>query len=58
MSNQVRFLTKNFDQYDTSSIGSYMNIGGFEALRKAVTMDPEKICDMITEVKVRGRGGA
>ena len=33
MSTQVKFLTKNFGQYDTSSIGSYMNIGGFEALR-------------------------
>ncbi len=58
MSNPVKFLTKNFGQYDTASIGSYMKIGGFEALRKAVNMDPEKICDMITEVKVRGRGGA
>ena len=35
--NQVHFLTKNFGKYDTSSIGSYMNVGGFEALRKAVT---------------------
>lgn len=58
MSKNIRFLTQNFGQYDTSSIGSYMNIGGFEALRKAVTMDPEKICDIISAAKVRGRGGA
>ena len=58
MSKNIRFLTQNFGQYDTSSIGSYMNIGGFEALRKAVTMDPEKICDTISAAKVRGRGGA
>lgn len=58
MSKNIRFLTKNFGQYDTSSIGSYMNIGGFEALRKAVNMDPEEICDLIASVKVRGRGGA
>ena len=31
--NHVHFLTKNFGKYDTSSIGSYMNVGGFEALR-------------------------
>ena len=58
MSTQVKFLTKNFGQYDTSSIGSYMNIGGFEALRKAVNMDPENICTMLSEAKIRGRGGA
>ena len=58
MSTQVKFLTKNFGQYDTSSIGSYMNIGGFEALRKAVNMNPEDICTMLTEAKIRGRGGA
>ena len=55
---QVHFLTKNFGKYDTSSIGSYMNVGGFEALRKAVTMDPEKITDLLTKVKIKGRGGA
>ena len=58
MSTCIKFLTRNFVQYDTSSIGSYMNAGGFQALRKAVSMDPEKICDLITSVKVRGRGGA
>lgn len=56
--NQVHFLTKNFGKYDTSSIGSYMNVGGFEALRKAVTMDQEEITDLLTAVKIKGRGGA
>ena len=55
---QVHFLTKNFGKYDTSSIGSYMNVGGFEALRKAVTMDPEAITDLLSAVKIKGRGGA
>ncbi|SHL10377.1 NADH-quinone oxidoreductase subunit F [Selenomonas ruminantium] len=58
MSTQVRFLTKNFGAYDTNSIGAYMNIGGFKALRKAVTMDPEDICTMLSDAKIRGRGGA
>ena len=55
---QVRFLTQNFGRYDTSSIGSYMNIGGFSALRKAVTMDGEDIASLIAENQVKGRGGA
>lgn len=54
----IQFLTKNFGRYDTSSIGSYMQIGGFEALKKAVTMDGEEIAQLIARNKVKGRGGA
>lgn len=54
----IKFLTKNFGKYDTNSIGSYMSIGGFDALKKAVTMDPLAITDLIASVKVKGRGGA
>ena len=54
----IKFLTQNFGRYDTSSIRSYMNIGGFSALRKAVTMDGEAIASLIAENKVKGRGGA
>ena len=55
---RISFLTSNFGKYDTSSIGSYMKIGGFSALRKAVTMEPLSISDLIASVKVKGRGGA
>ena len=58
MSTPIKFLTKNFGAYDTSSIGSYMNIGGFSALKKAVNMDPEDICTLLSEAKIKGRGGA
>lgn len=58
MSKNVKFLTQNFGQYDTSSISSYMSVGGFEALKKAVTMDPEDICTLLSDAKIRGRGGA
>ena len=40
--NQVHFLTKNFGKYDTSSIGSYMNVGGFEALRRVAVQRPQQ----------------
>ena len=58
MSATIKFLTKNFGRYDTASISSYMSIGGFEALRRAVTMNPEDICTMLSAAKIRGRGGA
>lgn len=52
------FLTQNFGRYDTASIGSYMNAGGFQALKKAVNMDGEEIAQLIAKNKVKGRGGA
>ena len=58
MSTPIKFLTQNFGAYDTSSIGSYMNIGGFAALKKAVNMDPEDICTLLADAKIKGRGGA
>ena len=58
MSTPIKFLTKNFGAYDTSSIGAYMNIGGFSALKKAVNMDPEDICTLLSDAKIKGRGGA
>jgi len=54
----IKFLTKNFGAYDPTSIGSYMKIGGFEALRKAVNMNPLDITALIDAVKIKGRGGA
>lgn len=58
MSTNIKFLTQNFGKYDTSSISSYMSVGGFDALKKAVTMDPEDICTLLSDAKIRGRGGA
>jgi len=54
----VKFLTQNFGRYDTSSIGSYMKIGGFDALKKALRTDPAEIIDFISSLKIKGRGGA
>ena len=58
MSKTVQFMTKNFGKYDISSIDSYESIGGFQALRRAVTMDGHDIADRIAECGVKGRGGA
>ena len=57
MSN-VHFLTENFGKYDVFSIDSYIEAGGFEALKKAVTMDGEDIATLLSDAKIKGRGGA
>ncbi|WP_110955575.1 complex I 51 kDa subunit family protein [Anaerosinus massiliensis] len=58
MSKAVCFMTKNFGKYDVKSIGSYMAIGGFNALKKAVNMAGEEIAATLAEAKIKGRGGA
>lgn len=58
MSKTVRFITRNFGQYDVASIGSYMQIGGFNALKKAVSMTGEEIARLLADAKIKGRGGA
>ncbi len=58
MKKDIKFLTQNFGRYDTTSIGSYMNIGGFKAFRKAIAMGPEQVTERIAAAKIRGRGGA
>lgn len=52
------FITKNFGRYNPLSLDSYLSIGGYEALKKALTMDGEDIASLIASVKVKGRGGA
>ena len=58
MGNAVKFITKNFGKYDPSSIDSYLSIGGYAGLKRALAMDGEDIASMIAEAKVKGRGGA
>lgn len=58
MSKAVCFMTKNFGKYDVKSIGSYMAIGGFNALKKAVSMTGEEIASTLATAQIKGRGGA
>lgn len=61
MSNKIltaSFITKNFGRYNPLSLDSYLSIGGYQALKKALTMDGEDIAALIADVKVKGRGGA
>ncbi len=55
---KVSFMTKNFYRYDPMSIKSYLAIGGFNALKKAVTMDGEDIAALLSKAQIKGRGGA
>ena len=58
MSKTVCFITRNFGKYDPDSLRGYESIGGFRALRKALTMEGYAIADVLAANGVQGRGGA
>jgi NADH-quinone oxidoreductase subunit F len=46
------------DERDLTQLGEYQAIGGYEPLRKARQMNPEKIVEELMNANLRGRGGA
>ncbi|MFO7998769.1 MAG: NADH-quinone oxidoreductase subunit NuoF [Bacteroidales bacterium] len=58
MIKETRIVLKNVGKTDPESIEDYIAAGGYEGLRKALSMDPFTIIDEMTESGLRGRGGA
>ena len=54
----VKIVTKNFGVADSHKLATYMQRGGFTALRKALAMSPAAITDEVKTSNLRGRGGA
>ncbi len=56
---QQRIILKNCGVINPESIDSYLEVGGYKALEKALqTMTPEEVIDEISRSGLRGRGGA
>ncbi len=51
-------LTRNIHRPDSEKIRVYLDHGGYQAARKALTLTPDKIIDMVKRSGLRGRGGA
>ncbi|MEY9215110.1 NADH-quinone oxidoreductase subunit NuoF [Thermobifida halotolerans] len=51
-------LSRNWDRPDSFTLAAYRDNGGYEALRKALTMEPDSIVDLVKASGLRGRGGA
>jgi len=52
-------LTQNIGDGKTPpNLAEYRQLGGYEGLKKALSMSPEKVLDEIKESNLRGRGGA
>ncbi|QBI56035.1 NADH-quinone oxidoreductase subunit NuoF [Streptomonospora litoralis] len=51
-------LSANWDRPDSFTLEGYRADGGYEALRRALTMEPDTLVDLVKASGLRGRGGA
>ncbi|HEY7145166.1 MAG TPA: NADH-quinone oxidoreductase subunit NuoF [Streptosporangiaceae bacterium] len=51
-------LTAHWDEPDAFSLAGYRRGGGYQALAKALRLDPDEIIAMVKTAAIRGRGGA
>lgn len=55
---QTRLVLENCGHMDAESIQEYIAKGGYKALAKVLqTMNPEEICNVVSDSNLRGRGG-
>jgi len=55
---ETKIALKNVGKIDPMSVEEYLKAGGFEGLKKALTFNPPKIIEHISDAGLRGRGGA
>ena len=58
MSKLTPVLSANWDEKDSFTIEGYKRAGGYQAVTKALTMEPDAVITMIKDSGLRGRGGA
>ncbi|NOZ68655.1 MAG: NADH-quinone oxidoreductase subunit NuoF [Deferribacteres bacterium] len=55
---QTKILLKQCGQIDPEDITAYIAIGGYEGAKKALSLDPFEVIDVVRTSGLRGRGGA
>lgn len=55
---EVRVLSKHFGDPAQRDVDTYVERGGYQSLKKAFDMGPEKVIDEVKASGLRGRGGA
>jgi NADH-quinone oxidoreductase subunit F len=54
----LRILTSRLDYDDSHTLERYLESGGYEGLRKALSMAPEEVAAAVEAISLLGRGGA
>ena len=55
---QQKLALRHIGKIDAENIEDYLELGGYEALRKALQMTPDEVITEVEESGLRGRGGA
>ena len=55
---QLKIVLRNIGIIEPGNIGDYTARGGFDALKKALSLSPDKIISEVEKSGLRGRGGA
>jgi formate dehydrogenase iron-sulfur subunit len=55
---QQRLTFERAGVIEPTSLSDYLAHGGYEGLRNALTMQPQEIVAVVTDSRLRGRGGA
>ena len=58
MTRLTPILTENWDAERSWTLASYESRGGYQALKRALTMTPDSIITVVKDSGLRGRGGA
>lgn len=53
-----RILSRYFDLQDSHTLSSYLDAGGYQALAKALKLDPDEVTAQVKASNLRGLGGA
>lgn len=57
-SDRPTIVSKRFTIENAHTLAVYLETGGYEALKKAVGMQPSEVVDIVTGATLQGRGGA
>ena len=58
MPSTVKMISSRWELSDGHTIARYRKTGGYEALRKALSMEPDAVVDEVKAANLLGRGGA
>lgn len=58
MAEHIQILLKDIHAPELNTVSGYEQVGGYQAFRKALAMDPVQVIDEVKASSLRGRGGA
>lgn len=55
---ETNIILRNVGQINPTSVDEYLQHGGYDGLKKALSLQPNEIIQLLKDAKLRGRGGA